>query len=323
MRALRFNSTDGVRLVEQVVPQAGQDQALVRVLRAGICSTDLEITKGYVPGFDNVMGHEFVGRVESCKSNPEWEGKTVCGEINFACQTCSVCKRKDDMSRNHCPNRTVFGIICQDGCFSDFTVIPVANLIQVPDTIPIQYAVFTEPLAAACRIAEQGFFNPRDRVAVVGDGKLGLLVAQAILVQGVANLTIFGRYTAKMDLVQGASRVLASEAAEQLYRKSFDVCVDATGVLNSSNLFPLLCHDPLPHNLTVIIIPAAAANDRTVDMLRNVHGILWSSHRFPIWNVFRSGCNPAHGNSCAEIDLLSNGRGGFPERVSRQHSGSG
>ena len=97
------------------------------------------------------MGHEFVGLVESCESEPAWVGKTVCGEINFACQSCNVCERKDDMSRNHCPNRTVFGIIFQDGCFADYTVMPVANLIEVPQGISLDHAVFVEPLAAACR----------------------------------------------------------------------------------------------------------------------------------------------------------------------------
>lgn len=229
MRSMRFNAKDGVSVVQQPVPSVGDGQALVRVLRAGICSTDLEITKGYVPGFDSVMGHEFVGRVETCSSAPGWVGKTVCGEINFACQKCGVCSRKDDMSRNHCPNRTVFGIICQDGCFADYTLVPVSNLIEVPAGIKPEEAVFVEPLAAACRIAEQGYFKAEDRVAVVGDGKLGLLIAQAVVTHGVRSLTIFGRHSGKMELVDGAIRVIASPSAERLYAKAFDVCIDATG----------------------------------------------------------------------------------------------
>mmetsp|Transcript_24341 Transcript_24341/g.62463 ORF Transcript_24341/g.62463 Transcript_24341/m.62463 type:complete len:339 (-) Transcript_24341:516-1532(-) len=230
MRAMRFNSTDGVSVVQQCVPVPGPNQALVRVLRAGVCSTDLEITKGYVPGFDSVMGHEFVGRVESCASAPQWVGKTVCGEINFACQTCGVCSRKDDMARNHCPNRTVFGIICQDGCFADYTVMPVANLIEVPLSVTLQEAVFVEPLAAACRIMEQNHVKASDKVAVVGDGKLGLLIARAVLSSGIVDsLTIFGRHSSKMELVDGATRLIASPAAESMYAGTFDVCIDATG----------------------------------------------------------------------------------------------
>lgn len=231
MRALRFNAADGIKLVEQDVPKPGPDQALIRVLRAGICNTDIEITKGYVPGYDSIMGHEFVGRVEACESAPEWVGKTVCGEINFlGKEASSKCgPKKDDFTRNHFPDRTVFGIIFQDGCFADYTVVPVSNLFEVPDGVPLEHATFVEPLAAACRIGEQGLFKPTDRVAVVGDGKLGLLIAQTIIMQGVDRLTLFGRHSEKMQLVQGATRVLATPGVEEMYAKAFDVVVDATG----------------------------------------------------------------------------------------------
>eukprot|EP00873_Tetraselmis_striata_P041915 jgi/Tetstr1/462179/TSEL_007244.t1 len=145
------------------------------------------------PGFDSVMGHEFVGRVESCASAPQWVGKT-------------------------------------DGCFADYTVMPVANLIEVPLSVTLQEAVFVEPLAAACRIMEQNHVKASDKVAVVGDGKLGLLIARAVLSSGIVDsLTIFGRHSSKMELVDGATRLIASPAAESMYAGTFDVCIDATG----------------------------------------------------------------------------------------------
>ena len=132
----------------------------MRVLRAGICNTDLEIMKGYM-GFSGVLGHEFVGIVEQFAEEgvPEQQrrrlaGKRVVGDINLACAECSVCARRNDRSRNHCPTRTVLGILAKDGTFAEYLTLPVVNLHLVPDGVTDEQAVFCEPLAAACRVVE-------------------------------------------------------------------------------------------------------------------------------------------------------------------------
>jgi threonine dehydrogenase-like Zn-dependent dehydrogenase len=157
-------------------PTPKQDEALIRVLRAGVCNTDLEIMKGYM-GFTGVLGHEFVGVVVESSSDESLIGKRVCGDINLACADCNVCSLHTDRSRNHCPNRTVLGIMNKDGTMAEFLTLPVRNLHVVPDSVTDEEAVFTEPLAAACRVVEQGLVQQNDKVAVLGDGKLGLMVS--------------------------------------------------------------------------------------------------------------------------------------------------
>jgi threonine dehydrogenase-like Zn-dependent dehydrogenase len=218
MKALKYSEAAGVQLLDDApVPACTEGEALIRVLRAAICSTDLEIIKGYVPGFNHVLGHEFVGIVAECASNPSLVGRRVCGEIN--------CRQQDGFThpdpifvRNHAPNRTVLGIIGRDGSMAEYLTLPVVNLHLVPEGLTDQEACFAEPLAAACRIAEQGLASPSDRVAVVGDGKLGLLVAQALITRG-CHVTHFGRHRRKLELVDGAAElvVLSSGGAAEVH----------------------------------------------------------------------------------------------------------
>src|SRR6188474_3109139 len=151
------------------------DEAIVRVTLSGICNTDLEIARGYA-GFNGTIGHEFVGLVEEC-SDHKLTGRRVVGEINAGCGKCDLCRSGDT---RHCASRTVLGIVGRDGAHAEFLQLPAVNLIPVPENIPDEHAVFTEPLAAACGILERASITPQDRVAVIGDGKLGLLCAQVV-----------------------------------------------------------------------------------------------------------------------------------------------
>jgi threonine dehydrogenase-like Zn-dependent dehydrogenase len=193
-------------------------------LLAGICSTDLEIVRGYA-GFEGVLGHEFVGRVESVadEADEAWLGRRVVGTINIGCQTCAECLAKGP---EHCPRRTVLGIHGRDGIFADYVAIPVRNLLQVPDNVPDEAAVFTEPLAAAVRIRQQMAVKPTASTAVVGPGRLGLLAGQ-VLAFGGTQVTMLGRSAASLRLPDRLG--LRTGFTEEFADDSFDLVVEATG----------------------------------------------------------------------------------------------
>jgi threonine dehydrogenase-like Zn-dependent dehydrogenase len=167
----------------------------VRVSLAGICSTDLELVKGYMD-FRGILGHEFVGTVSDGPA--EWRGQRVVGEINFACQTCPVCL--ENLQR-HCPARQVMGIQGADGAFAEYVSVPISNLHTVPDAVPDDTAVFVEPLAAAFEILEQVEVEPGAHCVVLGDGRLGLLVAQVLDHAGARVLTV-GNHPDKLDILR-------------------------------------------------------------------------------------------------------------------------
>ena len=221
MKALYFDGKLSLR--EVAIPQRAPGEALIKVLLAGICGTDREILKGY-SGFHGIPGHEFVGRVVECE-NPAWRGKRVVGEINLACGHCPWCAK--GLAR-HCPQRTVLGIVNRPGAFAEYVTLPEANLHQVPEEISDRTATFTEPLAAACEILEQMPLPTGTRVAIVGDGRLGLLVAQVLKHAG-AQVTLIGRHGWKLDLARPWGMRVLSEGAEELASSSFPVTVEATG----------------------------------------------------------------------------------------------
>ena len=221
MRALYFDGKLSVR--DMPKPQRAPGEALIQVLLAGICGTDREILKGY-SGFHGIPGHEFVGRVVEC-DDPQWLGQRVVGEINLACGHCAWCAR--GLGR-HCPHRTVLGIVNRPGVFAEYVTLPVANLHRVPDNVSDPAATFTEPVAAACEILEQMTIPPGTAVAIIGDGRLGLLVAQVLRHAG-AQVTLIGRHGWKLDLARGWGVKVLSEANEQLPSSSFPVTVEATG----------------------------------------------------------------------------------------------
>jgi threonine dehydrogenase-like Zn-dependent dehydrogenase len=194
--------------------------ALVKVHLAGVCSTDLQILKGYM-SFTGVLGHEFVGSV--AEGPREWFGKRVVGEINFGCGQCDNCRR--DLAR-HCANRRVMGIVNADGAFAEYVAVPVVNLHVVPDTLADEDAVFTEPLAAAFEILTQIQVNPRDDILVLGDGKLGNLCAQALRLTG-AKVTAVGKHADKLAVIKKAGvRIMQLNNWQP---RLFDVVVEATG----------------------------------------------------------------------------------------------
>lgn len=198
-------------------PPAGE--ALVRVLAAGICNTDLELVRGYYP-YTGVPGHEFAGKVVS---DGGLAGRRVVGEINAVCGECRACRAG---RRTHCERRTVLGIVNRHGAFAEYLVLPVENLHAIPDGVSTEAAVFTEPLAAALEIQEQVRINPEDRVLIVGDGKLGQLVAQTLALTG-CDLLVAGRHNDKLDLLR--RRGIATGAPESIPAATFDVAVECTG----------------------------------------------------------------------------------------------
>ena len=176
-------------------PQPGE--ALIHLRLAGICNTDIELVRDYMR-FQGVLGHEFVGDVVS-SPDPAWIGRRVVGDINAACYACATCWSG---RHTHCPNRTVLGILRRDGALADTLLLPQANLYSVPHTIPDERAVFVEPLAAACEILKQAVIHSTDRVVILGDGKLGLLIGAVLRLTG-ADLTLVGRHADKLGIADG------------------------------------------------------------------------------------------------------------------------
>src|SRR5436190_5881882 len=188
----------GVEVRDTPRPERPPGYALIRLLAAGICNTDLELRRGYY-GLTGTPGHEFVGEVVEA-DRKELVGRLVVGEINLACGDCDWCRR--GMGR-HCPRRTVLGIVKHPGAFREFLTLPEANLHVLPQSLPPERAVFTEPLAAACEILDQVNFPCGSTVAVLGDGKLGLLVAQVLNVFG-HNVHEYGRHPEKLRIAEKA-----------------------------------------------------------------------------------------------------------------------
>jgi len=223
MKALVFNGT--LHFSDTYpTPRLKKDEALIKISMAGICSTDLEILKGY-RSFRGVPGHEFVGIVEKVNGgNQKLVGKRVVGEINCGCGTCDYCRRGLE---NHCPHRTVIGIEGRNGVFAEYVALPVKNLHNIPDTMSDEEAVFVEPLAAAFEILEQVQIKSDDRILVLGDGKLGILCG---LVLGTkdARVLVAGKHSDKLDSVkkQGIESVIIDTLPA---RKEYDIVVEATG----------------------------------------------------------------------------------------------
>ena len=202
------------------IPEPPPGEALVRVVRAGICNTDLELLRGYYP-YSGVLGHEFVGVVE--QGPKHLQGQRVVGEINAVCGQCRFCRSGQP---THCENRTVLGIVNRNGAFAEYLSLPVENLHLVPDTVPTDVATFTEPVAAALEIQQQVTVRPEERVLVVGDGKLGQLVAQTLALTG-CNLLVVGRHQDK--LANLAARGIQTGQSDAVAERAFDLSVECTG----------------------------------------------------------------------------------------------
>ena len=239
MKALRYEN--GTLSVSDVTEPVADGEALVRVTLSGICNTDLEIARGYA-GFEGTLGHEFVGVIESVSearasarapfvTEPSLTvglltpGQRVVGEINAGCGVCDLCRAGDP---RHCPKRTVLGILRRDGAHAEFLKLPLVNLLPVPDEIPDQRAVFTEPLAAACGIFERVSIAADTRVAVIGDGKLGLLCAQVLATTGAA-VTLVGKHQNKLSIAERRGIETNTIDKAQQRKGEFGVVVEASG----------------------------------------------------------------------------------------------
>ena len=222
MKALVLDKT--LKLVNDAPAPKREGEALVQVICAGICNTDLEIVKGYA-GFQGILGHEFVGRVVDSPGG-ELLGRRVVGEINAGCGHCPLCLEGDS---RHCASRTVLGIKGRDGAFAELLSLPVRNLIEVPDSVSDEAAVFVEPLAAAFSILERVDLQESTEVVVIGDGKLAQLIVMALAPTG-CKLTLFGKHERKLALARrlGAHCLLADAEGSDRHSR-FDVAIEASG----------------------------------------------------------------------------------------------
>ncbi|GAB4153049.1 MAG: alcohol dehydrogenase catalytic domain-containing protein [Planctomycetota bacterium] len=210
-----------IELVNIPKPARSGDEALIRVDLAGICETDIELRKGY-RSFVGISGHEFVGTVVGAEDSALLN-KRVVADINISCGECPVCKAGRP---KHCRNRQVIGISGRSGVFAEYVTIPQSNLLVVPDDVPDERAVFTEPLAAALRIFQQVDISKDARIAVVGDGKLGLLVALVLCNRGNVP-TVYGRHDNKLAKAACAGAVVSHASITP--PEPFDIVIEATG----------------------------------------------------------------------------------------------
>ncbi|MBF0327988.1 MAG: alcohol dehydrogenase catalytic domain-containing protein [Nitrospirae bacterium] len=220
MRAVVFDGRLHVKDIEKPVRQKGE--ALVKVSIAGICNTDHEITRGYIPDFNGILGHEFLGVVEDA-DDKGLIGKRVAGEINLACGACEFCK--NDLGR-HCPSRSVLGIINKDGAFAEYLTLPAANIFVIPDCISDAQAVFIEPLAAALEIFEQVRIVQEHKVLLIGDGKLALLIALVLKTTG-CRLTMLGKHREKLSFA--AAYGIDTAMVEGFTKSQYDIVIEASG----------------------------------------------------------------------------------------------
>jgi len=224
MKALKF-ANGRLFLDEAAAMPSAAGEARVRVTMSGICNTDLEIVRGYA-GFEGTIGHEFVGVVEDSPTQPELVGKRVVGEINAGCGKCEKCAGGDP---RHCLTRTVLGIHGRDGCHAEYISLPPENLLVVPDEISDEVAVFAEPLAAAYGITEQVDVSADTKLAVIGDGKLGLLCAMALFLK-TKDVTLIGRHPEKMAIAGALGvKTMTTDDITPDMNGAFDVVVEASG----------------------------------------------------------------------------------------------
>ena len=223
MKALRLDGN--LRFVRDAAVPQREGEALVKVICAGICNTDLEIVKGY-SNFHGTPGHEFVGRVVESPDSA-LVGARVVGEINAGCGVCGDCARGDS---RHCASRTVLGIKNRDGAFAEFLSLPPRNLIRLPDVITNEAGIFVEPLSAALNILEQVSIKTSDRIALIGDGKLAQLIVLTLSRTGAA-LSVIGRHAEKLEIAKefGADHVYLENTAISLLDERYDIVIEASG----------------------------------------------------------------------------------------------
>ena len=218
MKALYFDGGKPVFLENYEKPVITPGHSLIKVLMAAICNTDREVIKGYRPDFRGVLGHEFVGVVED-SDDKTLIGKRVVGELNEGCGDCIYCNSGRE---KHCVSRKVIGMEGLDGTFAEYFVLANHLIHEVPDSLPTEKAIYTEPLAAALEIMEQVHISPKDNVAIIGDGRLSLMIAQVVSLYGV-DLTIIGKHEEKLKLFEKLGKIKHQEG------DTYEVVIEATG----------------------------------------------------------------------------------------------
>jgi 2-desacetyl-2-hydroxyethyl bacteriochlorophyllide A dehydrogenase len=239
--------------LREVLKPNRPDEALIHICKAGICSTDLELVKGYYP-FTGIIGHEFVGEVVDAPDKT-WIGQRVVGEINAVCGNCEACMNGRP---THCENRTVLGIANRNGVFAEYTTLPLKNLYRVPDSVSDEAAIFTEPLAAALEIQEQIKFQKTDRVLLIGAGRLGQLIAQTLVLTG-CDLHVAARNSHAQQLL--AARGIKVIAENEIQPQKWDVVIEATG---STDGFTLARRAVRPRG--TMILKSTYAGDMSVNI---------------------------------------------------------
>lgn len=256
MKAIRFEN-QAIVTVDEPIPDLQPGEALVRVLRAGICATDIALFHGYAD-FTGIPGHEFTGIVEECPDRPELRGKKVVADINFGCGACA--------GEKHCPSRRVLGIRGKNGAFSEYCAIPAKNLYTVAGSIETSHAVFAEPLAAALQIARQVRIERDSRIAVLGDGCLGILCALG-LKQYAENILLIGRHHEKLAIAEKQAvkthLVNAHSSPEKVafILGTFDITIDATG--NSEGTGWCI---PMTRPEGTVVVKTTTPEKSTIDM---------------------------------------------------------
>ena len=232
MKALVYD--EDLKLVKDYPnPVLGENEVLIKTIMAGICNTDYEITQGYM-GYKGVIGHEFVGRVVDvgCKVDKNLINKRVVGEINCACEECDMCHKN---LQRHCPNRSTLGIYKKNGCFSEYFTLPWQNVIEISSNVDDITATFTEPLAAAMEILEQVHIKPDSKVAILGDGKLGLCISLVFSAMNI-NYIHIGKHKEKLQITKDlGNEVMMLDEISEKDKKSFDVVIEATGSTGGFN----------------------------------------------------------------------------------------
>ena len=219
MKGIYFNGTDAVYREDLPVPVRGEKESLVKILLCAVCNTDKEVRKGYRPDFRGVLGHEFVGEVVE-SSDASLVGKRVVGELNAACGECIYCKTGRP---SHCNERRVLGMKNKDGAFAEYMTIDTNLLHVVPEELPTEIAIFTEPLAAAFEILTQVHVSPSKNAAVLGDGRLALFVAQVLAQTGI-DLTVIGKHEEKLELFKSFAKVTTEGE-----REGYEYVAECTG----------------------------------------------------------------------------------------------
>lgn len=250
MKGLYFDGEKAVYREDLPKPVCKEGESLIRILMAAVCSTDREVLKGYRPNFRGVMGHEFVGVVEESEDK-SLIGHRVVGELNAGCGHCLYCRTGRE---KHCPDRKVIGMEGKDGCFAEYMTLQTHLIHRVPDELPTERAIFTEPLAAAFEITSQVHVSPDTKVAVLGDGRLSLMIAQVLNLTGT-DLTVIGKHPEKLEKFSPFAKTV-TEADE-----TFEIIVDATGAESGLQLAKNLIR-----RQGTIILKSTYAGTANVDM---------------------------------------------------------